>query len=133
VVAACPQVLEAKLVQDKQVRGGGRGPQRLAECLVGDASGTVVFTAKNEQGAPTRRATAMYPDLCRRLLAYARHICQPGRETSFLLVHCPPLPSVRRGAVLHLEDNSAELRAQILGGNIVCVTRAASASDALPL
>lgn len=42
------KVLEAKLVHDRQGRGGGP-PVRISECLVGDTSGTVVFTARNEQ------------------------------------------------------------------------------------
>mmetsp|Transcript_20860 Transcript_20860/g.62787 ORF Transcript_20860/g.62787 Transcript_20860/m.62787 type:complete len:135 (+) Transcript_20860:275-679(+) len=43
------KVLEAKLVQDNRGRGLSRGPQRIAECLVGDSSGTVVFTARDDQ------------------------------------------------------------------------------------
>ncbi|GAB2215599.1 hypothetical protein Droror1_Dr00019988 [Drosera rotundifolia] len=31
------------------VMGGGRGGTRVAECVVGDETGTVVFTARNEQ------------------------------------------------------------------------------------
>ena len=46
-----PQVLDApKTVVDKPARAGVR-PQKIMECLVGDASGVILFTARNEQGA----------------------------------------------------------------------------------
>ena len=48
----CTQVLENKPVQTRQ--GGGRAgapAPRVSECLVGDESGTMYFTARNEQGA----------------------------------------------------------------------------------
>lgn len=50
--AASQQVLENKPVQTRQ--GGGRAgapAPRVAECLIGDESGTMYFTARNEQGA----------------------------------------------------------------------------------
>ena len=43
------QVLETKLVLNRP--RGPKGPLRVAECLVGDESGVIIFTAKNEQGA----------------------------------------------------------------------------------
>lgn len=48
--------LVVKVVSSKMVLQKGRpdGPQvrqmRIAECLVGDESGTILFTARNEQG-----------------------------------------------------------------------------------
>lgn len=48
--------LVAKVVSSKMVLQKGRpdGPQvrqmRIAECLIGDETGTIVFTARNEQG-----------------------------------------------------------------------------------
>lgn len=50
--------LNVKVVNTKMVlqRGGGRpmGPQarqmRIAECLVGDETGIIIFTARNDQG-----------------------------------------------------------------------------------
>lgn len=42
------KVLESKLVHDKQGRGGA-SPVRISECLVADTSGSVVFTARNDQ------------------------------------------------------------------------------------
>lgn len=56
--------LTVKVVESKTVKatGGGsrggrssaslnsRGPVRLAECLVGDETATILFTARNEQG-----------------------------------------------------------------------------------
>lgn len=43
------QVLDAKLVLDRPARPGGK-PQRIAECTVGDQTGIILFTARNEQG-----------------------------------------------------------------------------------
>lgn len=45
----CLQVLGAKIVLDRPARPGGK-PQRIAECTVGDATGIILFTARNEQG-----------------------------------------------------------------------------------
>lgn len=48
--------LVVKVVSSKMVLQKGRpdGPQvrqmRIAECLVGDETGTILFTARNEQG-----------------------------------------------------------------------------------
>lgn len=48
--------LIVKVVSAKMVLQKGRpdGPQlrqmRIAECLVGDETGTIIFTARNEQG-----------------------------------------------------------------------------------
>jgi hypothetical protein len=45
-----PQVVEAKIVVDRP-RGPKGQPLKVAECIVGDESGVIVFTARNEQGA----------------------------------------------------------------------------------
>ncbi|WZZ19246.1 hypothetical protein YC2023_112335 [Brassica napus] len=53
--------LNVKVISTKTVmqRGGGRpsGPQarqmRIAECLVGDETGIIIFTARNDQGLNT--------------------------------------------------------------------------------
>ena len=48
--------LTVKVVSTKMILQKGRpdGPQvrqmRIAECIVGDETGTIVFTARNEQG-----------------------------------------------------------------------------------
>lgn len=41
-------MLDAKTVLDRPARPGGK-PQRIAECTVGDTSGIILFTARNEQ------------------------------------------------------------------------------------
>lgn len=46
------QVVEAKLVATRQGRQGSQ-PTRIAECLVGDDSGVMVLTARNDQGENT--------------------------------------------------------------------------------
>ena len=43
------QVVDAKVVVNKP----GRVPQKIAECTIGDDTGVIVFTARNEQGADT--------------------------------------------------------------------------------
>ena len=45
-------MLDAKLVLDRPARPGGK-PQRIAECTVGDDTGIILFTARNEQGRLT--------------------------------------------------------------------------------
>ncbi len=45
------QVVGAKLVHTRQGRPGA-APTRIAECLIGDDSGVMVITARNDQGAP---------------------------------------------------------------------------------
>lgn len=42
------QVVESKVVLDR-AKGPRSAPLKVAECLVGDASGVIVFTARNEQ------------------------------------------------------------------------------------
>lgn len=42
------QVVDAKIVVDKPARGALK-PQRVAECTVGDKSGCILLTARNEQ------------------------------------------------------------------------------------
>ena len=44
------QVVEAKVVMDR-AKGPRGAPLKLAECIVGDETGSIVFTAKNEQGS----------------------------------------------------------------------------------
>ena len=43
------QVVQAQIVVDRP-RGPKGQPLKVAECIVGDESGTIVFTARNEQG-----------------------------------------------------------------------------------
>ena len=51
----CMQVVDAKTVVDKPGGRAGSPPSRVAECLVGDETGVIVFSAKNEQGQHLRR------------------------------------------------------------------------------
>ncbi len=51
MLARC-QVVESKVVLDR-AKGPRSAPLKVAECLVGDASGVIVFTARNEQGQAT--------------------------------------------------------------------------------
>jgi replication factor A1 len=48
------KVLSSKTVLQKARAGAGPGPvakpTRIAECLIGDETGCVLFTARNEQG-----------------------------------------------------------------------------------
>lgn len=44
------QVMEAKIVVDRPTRGPKGQPLKVAECIVGDETGCIVFTARNEQG-----------------------------------------------------------------------------------
>ena len=50
------KVLTATTVMDKKTRSsfsggrGGGGGGRIAECLIGDETGTILFTARNDQG-----------------------------------------------------------------------------------
>lgn len=46
----CVQVVDAKTVVDRPGGRSGSSPARVAECLVGDETGVIVFSAKNEQG-----------------------------------------------------------------------------------
>lgn len=53
------KVVSSKMVMQRGGGGGGRpnGPQarqmRIAECLVGDETGIIIFTARNDQGQYT--------------------------------------------------------------------------------
>lgn len=73
-----PQVVDAKVVVDKPARGPLK-PQKVAECTVGDASGVVLLTARNEQGATARgcgrglMARRQAPWLLRDTMPHARH------------------------------------------------------------
>lgn len=49
------QVLDAKEVVNKKRPDGSA--VKIAECNVGDASGTIMFTARNKQGANPRGAS----------------------------------------------------------------------------
>jgi hypothetical protein len=57
----CPlQVVDVKVVVDKPARGPLK-PQKVAECTVGDETGIILLTARNEQGgwvAQRRRVAA---------------------------------------------------------------------------
>ena len=50
------QVLSSHMVQRQGRNPSGNAPPPLAECLVGDDTGVVIFTARNDQGD----STAMY-------------------------------------------------------------------------
>lgn len=43
------QVVEVKPATDRPAKHGGKA-QKTAECVVGDETGTILFTARNEQG-----------------------------------------------------------------------------------
>ncbi len=43
------QVLESKVVQSRK---GPKGESKIAECIVGDETGTVVLSIRNELGEP---------------------------------------------------------------------------------
>jgi hypothetical protein len=45
------QVVDSKTVQDRPARAGQKA-QRVAECTVGDETGTILLSARNEQGEP---------------------------------------------------------------------------------
>jgi replication factor A1 len=49
------QVIEAKVVLTR-AKGPKGNELKVAECLVGDESGIIVFTARNEQGKRNRNA-----------------------------------------------------------------------------
>jgi replication factor A1 len=44
------KVIDSKMVLQRGRAEGGRQQMRIAECLVGDETGIVVFTARNDQG-----------------------------------------------------------------------------------
>jgi len=47
------KVVDSKMVVQRGRDGGPQGRQmRIAECLVGDETGIIVFTARNDQGTP---------------------------------------------------------------------------------
>lgn len=43
------QVVEVKPVIERAAKQGGK-TQKIAECVLGDETGTVIFSARNEQG-----------------------------------------------------------------------------------
>ncbi len=49
------KVVESKVVVDRQ-RGPKGQPLKVAECIVGDQTATIVFTARNEQGGARSNA-----------------------------------------------------------------------------
>lgn len=60
--------LTVKVVSSKTIaqRGGQGGRQmRLAECLVGDETGMIIFTARNDQGL-----TLFFPSIACFILAF---------------------------------------------------------------
>jgi replication factor A1 len=47
------KIVDSKMVVQRGREGGPQGRQmRIAECLVGDETGIIVFTARNDQGSP---------------------------------------------------------------------------------
>ena len=52
----CLQVVDAKVVVDKPARGPLK-PQKVAECTVGDETGVILLTARNEQGGCCNTST----------------------------------------------------------------------------
>ena len=47
------KVVDSKMVVQRGRDGGPLGRQmQIAECLVGDETGIIVFTARNDQGTP---------------------------------------------------------------------------------
>ncbi|VFQ87767.1 unnamed protein product [Cuscuta campestris] len=51
--------LKVKVVSSKLIGQSGRAQGRVAECLVGDESGIVVFTARNDQVDIMREGTTV--------------------------------------------------------------------------
>jgi hypothetical protein len=51
------QVLESKLVVDRP-KGNKAEGLKVAECIVGDQSGCIVFSARNEQGGISNKLHA---------------------------------------------------------------------------
>lgn len=49
-MSSAVQVINSKIVVDKPARGPLK-PQRVAECTVGDDTGCILLTARNDQGA----------------------------------------------------------------------------------
>lgn len=55
------KVVNSKLVLQRPLPDGRNARQmRIAECIVGDATGVIVFTARNEQGQHPSRLCAMH-------------------------------------------------------------------------
>lgn len=48
---SAPQVIETKTVVDRAARGPKGAALKVSECLVGDSTGVIIFSARNEQGA----------------------------------------------------------------------------------
>ena len=95
------QVLDAKVVLDRPGRPGAQ-PQRIAECTVGDATGIILFTARNEQGGWAGRDAAGRGGAgsgCPSALAS----CAGGGAAA------PPVPSASRGG-RRLADDASGLR-----------------------
>lgn len=67
----CLQVVDSKVVVDKPARGPLK-PQKVAECTVGDETGTILLTARNEQGG------------CQAALPVAASACVPSPQVAFL-------------------------------------------------
>jgi ssDNA-binding replication factor A large subunit len=59
VRARAPTYLRATQVVVERARGPKGQPLKVAECIVGDETGTIVFTARNEQGEPRLDAVCM--------------------------------------------------------------------------
>jgi hypothetical protein len=48
------QVIEVNPIVERAAKQGGKA-QKTAECVVGDETGTIVFSARNEQGNLSRK------------------------------------------------------------------------------
>nr|XP_019705875.1 uncharacterized protein At4g28440-like isoform X1 [Elaeis guineensis] len=75
--------LTVKVVSSETVLQKGRAASaylrqtRIAECVVGDETGTIVFTARNDQG------TNVSPCLINRSFFYPGHCCERWRPAIF--------------------------------------------------
>lgn len=63
------QVIDAKLVVDRQQRGPKGSGLRIAECLVGDATGVIILSARNEQGERAPDVALLELSACHKLSA----------------------------------------------------------------
>lgn len=91
------QVLDAKEVVNKKRPDGSA--IKIAECNVGDASGTIMFTARNKQGTNTCRAShvasdAKPPDGTPRVPRDAVRRLKDQLRNKLTLLHSAPLHSV---------------------------------------
>jgi hypothetical protein len=70
------KVVDSKMVVQRGREGGPQGRQmRIAECLVGDETGIIVFTARNDQGSPALLSSFLSRFLSTSLQQVAVSIC----------------------------------------------------------